>query len=146
MGSCFESSSTKWDLDFAESSPNNPKWTLEWLKAMSPKNSKNGGTGGALRPKTLWKGSMARPSPVPKRSPRETAGEGEEEGAAASTQLLVMLRHNRKLGDAPTYKTHQGNGERTKRQGERGQRTRGEGTQQQWLLTGMGRKGSLSGL
>ena len=40
MGSCFESSSTKWDFDFAESSPNGPKWTRERLKAVSPKNAK----------------------------------------------------------------------------------------------------------
>ena len=80
VGSCFESSSTKWDLDFSESSPNGPKWTQKWLKAVSPKNSENGGTGGALRPKTLRKGSIAQPSPLPKRRPRETAGE--EEGEA----------------------------------------------------------------
>ena len=56
MGSCFESSSTKWDLNFAESSPNGPKWTRERLKAVSPKNSENGGTGGALRPQSPTEG------------------------------------------------------------------------------------------
>ena len=76
--------------------------------------------GGGLRPKILRKGGVARPSPLPKRGPRETAGEEEEEArsiggsstpkeeedAATYTRLLVMLRHHRKLGDAPTYKTH----------------------------------------
>ena len=83
VGSWFEGSSTKRGLDLAESSPNGPKRTQERLKAMSPKNSKNGGTGGALHPKTLRKGSMARPSPLPKRSPLETTGEEEEEARAA---------------------------------------------------------------
>ena len=83
VGSWFEGSSTKRGLDLAESSPNGPKRTWERLKAVSPKNSKNGGTGGALHPKTLRKGSMARPSPLSKQSPRETAGEGEEEARTA---------------------------------------------------------------
>ena len=64
----------------------------------------------------------------PPAAPRHPA---EEKGAASSTRLLVTLRHHRKLGDAPTYKIHQGNGEKAKRRGERGRRTGGEGAHRQ---------------
>ena len=40
VGSCFEDSSTKRDLDFTESGPNGPKRTQEQLKAVSPKTQK----------------------------------------------------------------------------------------------------------
>ena len=83
VGSCFEGLSTKRGLDLAESSPNGPKWTRERLKAVSPKSAENGETGRGLRPKTRQEGSKARPSPLPKRSPREMAGEGEEEARTA---------------------------------------------------------------
>ena len=140
MGSCFEGFSTKRGLDLAESSPNGPKGTWEWLKAVSPKNAENNETRRGLCPKTRREGGMARPSPLPKRSPRETAGEGEEEartvggsstpgrrkGRTTSTRLLITLRHHRRLGDAPTYKTHQGSGERAKKREERGRRRRGK--------------------
>ena len=65
----------------------------------------------------------------PPSAPRHPA---EEEGAASSTRLLVTLRHHRKLGDAPTYKTHQGNGETTKKREERGRRMERERTHWQW--------------
>ena len=104
VGSCFEGPSTKRGLDLAESSPNGPKRTRERLKAVSPKNSENGGTGGALCPKTLRKGSMARPSPLPKRSPRETAGEGEQEARSTGSSLTLDGRKGRSdLHKAPHH-------------------------------------------
>ena len=65
----------------------------------------------------------------------------EEKDVATSTRLLVTLRHLQRLGDAPTYKTHQGNGERAKKREERGRRQRGKGAHQQGgLLMGMGKE------
>ena len=83
VGSCSKDPSTNRGPDFAESGPNGPKRTRERLKTVSPKNSKNDGTGGLSAPKTLRKGSTARPSPLSKRSPRETTGEEEEEACTA---------------------------------------------------------------
>ena len=116
--------------------------TRPWV----PKAREKCETGGGLRPKTLRKGGVARPSPLPKRKSHERSEKrrkkpdplaaprhpAEEEGTTTSTRLLVMLRHHRKLGDAPTYKTHQGNGERVKRREKWGRRTEGEGTHRQW--------------
>ena len=53
----------------------------------------------------------------------------EEKDVATSTRLLVTLRHHRRLGDAPTYKTHQGNSERVEKREEWGRR--GKGAHQQ---------------
>ena len=145
MGSCFEGPSTNRGLNLTESSPNGLKWTQEWPKAVSPKHAKNGETERGLCPKTLREGGKARPSPLPKRSPHETAREEEEEARTAdgsSTpggrkgrsdlhKLLVTLQHHQKLGEAPTYKTHQGNGERAKKREEQGRRTEGKATHRQ---------------
>ena len=104
MGSCFEGSSTKRGLDLAESSLNGPKWTRERLKAMSPKNAENGETGRGLRPKTRQEGGMAWPSPLPKRSPRETAGEEEEEARTAGGSSTPGGRKGRSdLHKAPRH-------------------------------------------
>ena len=161
MGSCFEGPFTRRGLDLAESGPNGPKWTRERLEAVSPKNLENGKRGGVSAPKPDRRearlGPHLCPSVVlakrpekrkkrlgPPVAPRHPA---EEKGAASSTRLLVTRRRHRKLGDAPTYKTHQESGERTKKREERGRRRRGKGAHRQGgLLTGMGKKGSLSGL
>ena len=113
---------------------------------MSLKNTKNGETGGGSPPpkpdrREVWLGPHLCPSEVlakwpekgkkklgPPAAPRHPV---EEKDVATSTRLLVTLRHNRKLGDAPTYKTHQGSGERTKKREERGQKTEGKETHRQ---------------
>ena len=56
MGSCSKDPSINRGPDFAESGPNGPKRTWERLKTVSPKNSENGGTGGALRPQNPTEG------------------------------------------------------------------------------------------
>ena len=104
VGSCFEGPSTKRGLDFAESSPNGPKWTREWPKAVSLKNAENRETGRGLPPKTLQKGGVARPSPLPKRRPRETAGEEEEEARSTGGSSTPDERRRRSaLHTAPCH-------------------------------------------
>ena len=160
VGSCFESSSTKWDLDFAESSPNGPKWTREWLKAVSPKNSKTVEREGLSAPKPNRREARLdphlclsivlakRPEKRKKRLGLPTAPRHpvEEKDVATSTRFLVTLRHLRRLGDAPTYKTHQGNGERAKKRKERGRRRRGKGAHRQGgIAHGNGEEGEPLG-
>ena len=58
--------------------------------------------------------------------PAATRHPAEEKDVVTSTRFLVTLRHLRRLGDAPTCKTHQENSERAKEREERGRRRRGK--------------------
>ena len=106
---------------------------------------KTGKRGGVSTPKPdrreVWLGPHLCPSVVlakrpekgkkrlgPPAAPRHPM---EEKDVATSTRFLVTLRHLRRLGDAPTYKTHQESGERTKKREERGRRRRGNGAHRQ---------------
>ena len=95
MGSCLKNSSIRRGLDLTGLSPNGPKQTQEWLKAVSPKNAKNGKTGRGLRPRTLREGGMARPSPLPKRSPCEMVEEEEEEARSTGGSSTPNGRRRR---------------------------------------------------